>query len=61
VCGIEAEVFGVEAFATAPVTDGGGDKDSPAANGVEEVGVGGVGIHGGDWLVGGGLWFSGEK
>jgi hypothetical protein len=39
VCGIEAEVFGVEAFATAPVTDGGCDKDSTAAYGVEECGV----------------------
>ena len=43
-CGIKPEVFGVEAFATAPVTDGGCDKDSPAADAVEKMGVG-IGIH----------------
>ena len=39
VSGIKAEVFGIEAFATAPVTDGGCDKDSTAADAVEECGV----------------------
>jgi hypothetical protein len=31
--GIEAEVFGVEALAAAPVADGGGAKNATAANG----------------------------
>jgi hypothetical protein len=43
---IKTEVFGIEAFATAPVTDGGCDKNSTAAYGVEEGGLGLVGwIH----------------
>lgn len=39
VCWIKPEVFGAEFLATAPVTDGGCDKDAPAAHGVEEVDV----------------------
>ena len=35
VCGIKPEVLGIEPLATAAVTDGGGDKNSPAAHGVE--------------------------
>jgi len=69
VCGIEPEVFGIEFFATAPVADGGCDKDSPAADAIEEgligiVGVGGVHVIIGGWfVVGVGLlvWFSGVK
>jgi hypothetical protein len=38
VCGIEPEVFGLSFLQPAPVTDGGGDKHSPAAHGVEEAG-----------------------
>jgi hypothetical protein len=34
--GIEAEVFGVEALAAAPVTDGGGAEDTAPADGFEE-------------------------
>jgi hypothetical protein len=47
ICGIKPEVFGIEAFATAPVTDGSCDKDSPAAHGVEKGLVWGmvVGLH----------------
>ena len=50
VCGIKPEVFGAEFLATAPVTDGGGDKDSPAAHGVEEWS--GCVIHDDGWFVG---------
>jgi hypothetical protein len=39
VCGIQSEVFGAEFFAPTPVTDGGGDKDSTTAHGVEKMGV----------------------
>ena len=34
--GIKAEVFGIETLAPAPVTDAGGNEDSPAAYGVEK-------------------------
>ena len=37
--GIKPQIFGAEFLAPAPVTDGRCDKDSPAAHGVEEVGV----------------------
>ena len=36
VCGIEPEVLGIKFFATAPIAAGGCDKDSPAADAVEE-------------------------
>ena len=39
VCGIKPQIFGAEFLATAPVSDGGCDKDSPAAYSVKEVGV----------------------
>jgi hypothetical protein len=55
--GIESEVFGIETFATPPVTDGGCDENSAAANGVEEGLVLGVGIHVGIWFWGGLLFF----
>ncbi len=34
--GVEAEVFGVEALAAAPVADGGGAEDAAAADGFEK-------------------------
>ncbi len=43
--GIKPEVFGIEPLTTPPVTDGGGDKDAPAADAVEEglvLGIGGI-------------------
>jgi hypothetical protein len=47
---IEAEVLWTEFLAPAPITDGGGNEDSPAADGVEEGGGCGVWIHDDVWL-----------
>ena len=46
--GIEPEVFGIEAFATAPLTDGGGDEHSAPADAIEKRLIVGtiVRIHG---------------
>jgi hypothetical protein len=49
-CRIKPEVFGAELFAPTPVTDGGGDKDSTAAHGIEEMGVI-IWIHDDVWLL----------
>jgi len=56
---IEPEVFRAEFLATAPVTDGGRDKDSPAANAIEERHGCLVWIHG--VLVGGVLFVLGKE
>jgi hypothetical protein len=55
VCGIKAEVFGAELFATSPVTDGGGDEHAPAADTIEEGGVLGTVIRVHNLMLGLGL------